>query len=492
MVQGLFNIPVLISPAQPSGLASVEDEPNLASVLQSLNYSTYLLGKWHLGYGHEGSQGPTAKGFDGWYGIPMTHSEPCSDYTDMNDTVYFNFLMMRFRYKFAILGVIIIVLRLTIIGNRGLFFILTLLTFSMGTVRFFLHISLANPSSCILVRDTNLLEQPYRDKNLTLKMTDEALKYLHQVKYNSGTGTSKRENPFFLMVNDLTPHVPPIVSKYHQGKSGQGMYYDSVLEMDWSVGKIMSAVKELGLDDTNTLVYFSSDNGPTIYNGFTDDILDEQFRGTAGSVKNSKGGNIPLRGWKGTNFEGGIRVPGIIRWPGVIKGGRVTNALTSQMDLLPTIIDIMELDDWRTRLFDGKSLLNFLKFPSGSSTHHKFMFHYCDMTHIGAVTYLDYKLHFSEGWDNYSCRGLTYDKPHLYNLADDPGESSPLPLNEYDDVLTSIHAAMKQQEKSMSDGSYFSQLMFPPIPWYYPCDNFPTCTKSSMEVDDLSRMGLDE
>lgn len=385
----------------------------------------------------------------------------------MNDTVYFNYLIARFRYQLVILGVIILILRWTkIIENRGLCIILTLLALSIGTVRFFLLITLANPSSCLWVRNTTILEQPYQDQNLTLKMTDEAIQYIKTVNDNSGNLLSK--NPFFLMVNYLTPHVPPILSEYHRGKSGHGIYYDSVLELDWSVGKIMSTLKEFGFDN-NTLVFFSSDNGPTIYNGFTDEILDEQFRGTAGSVKNSKGENIPLSGWKGTNFEGGIRVPGIIRWPELVKGGQVTNALTSQMDILPTILDIVGLADLeRTRLFDGKSLLSLLKSPSSESAHHKFIFHYCDMRQIGAVTYLDYKLHFFEGKDNYSCRGVMYNAPHLFNLADDPGELSPLPLEEYSDVLTSIKAAIKQQEESMSDAPFFSQFMIPPIPWYYP------------------------
>src|SRR5439155_18358619 len=127
-----------------------------------------------------------------------------------------------------------------------------------------------------------------------------------------------KDRPFFLYVPHTMPHVPLGVSPKHAGKSGTGIYGDALMEIDWSVGEILAALKRNGLDD-NTFVMFTSDNGPWLTYG--------NHGGSAG----------PLREGKGTSFEGGTREPFIARWPGKSPAGSVSNEMAMTIDLFPTI-----------------------------------------------------------------------------------------------------------------------------------------------------------
>ncbi|XP_064622046.1 arylsulfatase H-like [Lineus longissimus] len=483
MIQGYYDIPVLLSMAQPSGIADPKKEPNLASTLQSLNYKTSLVGKWHLGFAHKGTQGPIAKGFDEFYGILLTHMESCSSYDEWDDAKYSNFFIYKRRYKFALLGLIILVLRLTVFGNRGLVVMLSLVALLVLYLRVYFFFSLTSTHSCMWLNGTEVVEQPYKDRDATIRITDESIKFLKRAK----AADPKNKQPFFLSVNYMTPHQTPIVSKYHWGKSGHGLYSDCIMELDWSVGKIMATLKEQGYDN-NTLIYFTSDNGPTKYNSYTNQVLPETNGGSAGSVKNSKGEDAPLRGWKGTNFEGGLRVPSIMRWLDVIEQGQVSEAVTSQMDFFPTVLEIVGLEDRiEKQRMDGKSLLKHLKNQNSFPTHHDFLFHYCDTQTVGAITYYNYKLHFFEGAHNYTCRGITYDSPKLYKLDDDPGELNPLSLDDHKDVINKMKEGLEKHQKTMeTDSVYFSQFNDQPRPWDFPCENFPACTRESKIKDDFT------
>jgi arylsulfatase len=119
--------------------------------------------------------------------------------------------------------------------------------------------------------------------------------------------------------------VPLFASKDYKGKSKRGLYGDVVEELDWSVGEILKTLKDLKIDN-NTLVIFSSDNGPWL-------------------TQNEKGGSAGLLfEGKGSSWEGGTRVPMIARWPGVIKPNQTTGALATTMDLLPTITNFPALN----------------------------------------------------------------------------------------------------------------------------------------------------
>lgn len=148
-------------------------------------------------------------------------------------------------------------------------------------------------------------------KYITQTYTKEAVRFIDQNK----------DKPFFLYITHNMPHVPIYASPKFEGKSKRGLYGDVIEELDWSVGEVVKALKKNGLEE-NTLVVFTSDNGPWL-------IFDVEG-GSAG----------PLRQGKGTTFEGGQRVPAVAYWPGKIKPGTVYDDLASQLDLYPTIIGL--------------------------------------------------------------------------------------------------------------------------------------------------------
>ena len=157
-----------------------------------------------------------------------------------------------------------------------------------------------------LLHNTETVEEPARQETLTQRYTEHALRFLREAK----------DSPFFLYFAHTFPHIPLHVSPRFRGRSPLGLYGDVVEEIDWSVGEVLGALKQLGLED-RTLVLFSSDNGPW-------------YQGSPGR----------LRGRKGSTWEGGVRVPFLARWPGRIPKGRVSNALTSMMDIVPTFLKL--------------------------------------------------------------------------------------------------------------------------------------------------------
>ena len=146
---------------------------------------------------------------------------------------------------------------------------------------------------------------------LTTDYTDRAVKFIQKNK----------DRPFFLYLAHSMPHVPLFVSERFKGKSEAGLYGDVVMELDWSVGQVLQTLQQLGIDD-NTLVIFTSDNGPWLSYG--------NHAGTAGL----------LREGKGTTWEGGVRVPFIARWPGRIPAGKTQPEPAMTIDLLPTIAQL--------------------------------------------------------------------------------------------------------------------------------------------------------
>lgn len=181
---------------------------------------------------------------------------------------------------------------------------------------------------------------------LTTRYTERAVKFIEKNK----------SNPFFLYVPHSMPHVPLGVSDKIKGKSEQGMYGDVIMEIDWSVGEILKSLKDNGLDD-NTIVIFASDNGPWM-----------NFGNHAGSA-------LPLREGKGTMFEGGPRVPCIIRWPDNIPAGAVCDKMAATIDLLPTIAAITGAP-LPNKKIDGLNILPLLEGDETANPRDSYVYYY--------------------------------------------------------------------------------------------------------------------
>ncbi len=240
-----------------------------------------------------------------------------------------------------------------------------------------------------LMRDEEIVERPADQNTIIKRYTEEAIKFVRESK----------NKPFFLYLAHNLPHVPLFVSQKFRDKSLRGLYGDVTEEIDYGVGQILSTLRREGLAE-NTFVVFTSDNGPW--------LIFNEHGGSAGL----------LREGKGCTFEGGMREPCIMWWPGKIKPA-VVNDMGSTMDIYTTILTLAGAKVPTDRVVDGLDLSPAL-FGTGPSPR-KNMFYY-----RGAKLYAarkgPYKVHFitkpayGKGKEEY------HDPPLLYNLEHDPSE----------------------------------------------------------------------
>jgi arylsulfatase len=198
--------------------------------------------------------------------------------------------------------------------------------------------------------------------------------------------------PFFLYLPHVMPHVPIFASESFQGRSGAGLYGDVIEELDASIGQILDALKRHSLEDS-TLVIFATDNGPFLSYG--------THAGSAG----------PLREGKLTTFEGGVRVPCIMRWPGKIPAGEECGELASTIDLLPTIARLIGAKLPEQRI-DGKDIWPLMTAQPGAKSPHEAFYYYAG-DELQAVRSGDWKLHL----------------PHEYLTVDGPPGTGGKPAN---------------------------------------------------------------
>ncbi|MGV3640793.1 MAG: sulfatase [Adhaeribacter sp.] len=238
---------------------------------------------------------------------------------------------------------------------------------------------------------------------LTATITDKAVGFIRQHK----------KDPFFLYVPHPMPHVPLAASPAFRGKSARGLFGDVLMELDWSVGRILEEVKKQGLDK-NTLVIFTSDNGPWL---------------NYGDHAGSSGG---FREGKGTSFEGGHRVPCLMRWPGVVPAGRVSNKLLATLDILPTVARLCGAR-LPAKPIDGTDFSALLKGDDSQTPRQEFLYYY-RRNSLEAVRQGNWKLVFAHPSRSYEGmlpgqNGQPGPAPEdrdfptaLYNLERDPGE----------------------------------------------------------------------
>jgi arylsulfatase A-like enzyme len=187
-----------------------------------------------------------------------------------------------------------------------------------------------------------VVQSPVDQAALTQRYTEWSIDFIRR----------HRQRPFFLYLAHTMPHVPQYASPAFAGKSKDGIYGDSIEELDWSTGKLLDTLKELGLDE-NTLVIFTSDNGASL-RGRKPNAKD-RFPGHSFG-----GSNGPLRAGKGTTFEGGVRVPCIARWPGKVPAVGTESSVWTALDFLPTFAALAGAKPSKDIQLDGQDVSTML------------------------------------------------------------------------------------------------------------------------------------
>ena len=331
-----------------------ENEITIAELLKEKGYATSIFGKWHLGFQEKFL--PPNHGFDTFLGIPYSNDmwpvdfdgNQISDSSDWRKKSY---------------------PQLPLIENFN------------------------------KIDEIRTLEDQAR---LTTLFTERSVEFIN----------NNKDNPFFLYLPHPMPHVPIAVSNKFKGKSPQGLYGDLMMEIDWSVGEIVKALKQNNLEE-NTLVIFTSDNGPWL-----------NFGNHAGST----GG---LREGKGTSFEGGQRVPTIMKWPKVISAGSISNNIAATIDVFPTIANIVSSELPKHKI-DGVDISSILEGRRDSNPRDH-LYYYYGKNNLEAVRKDNWKLvfpHESRSYKNVLPKNDGHPGPYskftaeyaLYNLRRDPGE----------------------------------------------------------------------
>jgi arylsulfatase A-like enzyme len=375
----------------------------LPGVLQSAGYKTGIVGKWHLGLGDENgpnwngkiSPGPLEIGFDYSYLIPATGDRvPCVFVEnhrivnlDPNDPVTVNYKEKVGDWP-------------TGKENSELLKLKPSQGHNSTIVNGISRIGYMTGGKAAL----------WDDETIPLELIDKSKKFIN----------SNKNQPFFLLLSTHDIHVPRIANKMFQGKSGLGARGDVILQLDWTVNEIVKTLKEQNLLD-NTVIVFSSDNGPVVDDGYQD-----QARELLGNHKPTGG----LRGGKYSAYNGGSKIPLIIRWPNGKGKGTVSNALVSQVDFLASFSALTGLEKVKEDVIDSQNRLDvFLgdnKIGRTAIVQESFM---------GPVSYLEGEWKYIEPldgpklvpWGPIIETGFQTE-PQLYHLKNDPNEQRNLAL----------------------------------------------------------------
>lgn len=353
----------VLFPRNETGLP--KSEITIAKLLKEEDYATACIGKWHLG--HKNDYLPTARGFDYYFGIPYSNDM----YIDSVATLAKNVLLRE--------GVTVEKIR----ANE-----------------YFKH----NPKYVPLMRQKEVIEFPVDQSTLTKRYTEEAIRFIK----------SHKKEPFFLYLAHTMPHTPLYVSDDFKNTSVRGLYGDVIQELDWSVGQVLETLKKEGLDK-NTLVIFTSDNGPWL-------------------IQKLNGGSTGLlEGGKFTTWEGGMREPGIFWWPGKVEAGTVNPEMVSTLDILPTFVDLAGGSVPDDRVMDGYSLKDML--ISNAESPRNDMFFYKGRN-LQAIRLGPWKAHFKTT-NEFGKDPVELPSPMLYNIDEDPSERIDV-AKQHSEIVTEI------------------------------------------------------
>ena len=361
-------------------------------MLKGAGYRTACVGKWHLG--HLPPCLPTYQGFESYYGVPYSNDM----WIDPANKLAEDILVRESLTLDEVMG-----------GHK-------------------------KRNLVPLMRDEEVIEYPADQKTLTKRYTEESMRFIKSVTTkNQERGT---KNPFFLYLPHTMVHLPLAVSKDFENRTDK-LIWDAIEEVDWSVGQILSTLKELGIAE-NTLVLFTSDNGAAV------------------------GSSLPLRAKKGSVYDGGIREPTVMWWPGTIPAGKVCREVAGTIDMLPTLAGLCggKLPDAK---IDGKDIKPLMLGRSGAKSPHE---NYVLMHGPGTVRSGPWK--FYPWRESNSGRGAipghvpSKNPVQLYNVVDDIGERKNLAAK-HPDLVKRYQAAYDAHVKEIEGNRRPVQEMTRPI-----------------------------
>jgi arylsulfatase A len=265
----------------------------------------------------------------------------------------------------------------------------------------------------VLVENEQTIETKPDQSQLTRRYTEKAVEFI----------TSNKDRPFFVYLPHTMPHVPLFSSVAFVGNTSGRLYGNVIMELDSSVGQILRTLKQLGIDE-KTLVIFTSDNGPWLSKG-----------DHGGSAK-------PLRDGKFATYEGGMREPCVMRWPGKIPAGMVCSEIATTMDFLPTLARLAGAKTPADRIIDGKDIWALMTDPK-ARTPYKELFYYFE-GQLGAVRAGDWKLVLKRK------RGNEQISAGLYNLARDIGEQNDL-SRQHPEIVRRLTALAEKSREDIGD-----------------------------------------
>ncbi|UCD68654.1 MAG: arylsulfatase [Betaproteobacteria bacterium] len=329
----------------------VQWEVTMAEMLSDVGYATGMFGKWHLG--RTKGRFPTDQGFDEWYGIPNSTDE--STYSSLPG--------------FAESGV---AETYVMEGRKG--------------------------SAPRKVRPYRIEYRPLIDRDLT----DRAISFMKR--------QASSDKPFFVYLPYTATHFPTMPHPEFEGKSGNGLWGDLLMQIDSYVGELLDTVDDLGIAK-ETIFIFTADNGPeSLSSGETSLTVETAIHGSAG----------PWRSTLFSGYEGALRVPFAVRWPGKIKAGRESDEIVHAMDLFPTLARIAGGKVPDDRVIDGIEMSEFLLGKRSKSGREGFVVYMGN--DVFGIKWRNWKLHFKEqkGWNGVL---REYTMPRIYNLMNDPREN---------------------------------------------------------------------
>ena len=280
------------------------------------------------------------------------------------------------------------------------------------------------------------------DKEIPIKILEDQSNLTKELTLKSVEFIEKnKDNPFFLYLAHPQPHVPLFASADFKGKSKNGLYSDVIQEIDYSVGAIMKALKDNNLED-NTIVVFTSDNGPWLSYG--------KHAGSTGIYREGKG----------TTWEGGQRVPCIVWYPNEIKPNTVISTPLMGIDWLPTFANVTNSNLSENKI-DGKNIWEILINKTDKPPHEALFFYY-HVNSLHAVRYGDWKMYFPHRYRTLSGREgrddgipikyeyVNLETTELYNLIDDPSETKNI-YNEFPEIAKKIEILADIKRKEIGD-----------------------------------------